>query len=154
MNRIEDIIYENDDAIRLEPPTKSAGNYKILRFVYGILALGILALVAYILLQLQFLWLHIIIFFVFVSTASFLGFRLSRIIRELEIVESDQSGLTLLRDFFYMPFVFLGQWLTKTYSQVNIIGSILDIIIDLPLKTILRLIRQWALFINERKDEL
>lgn len=102
----------------------------------------------------QFDWLHLLIFFVFLSTASFLGFRLSRIIREIEAVDSEQNGVTLVRDFLYMPFVVVGRWISEKYSKVNIIAMILDMVIELPLKTILRLIRQWSAFISSKKDEL
>lgn len=99
-------------------------------------------------------WLHLVIFFIFLSTASFLGFRLSRMIREIEAVDSEQNGLTLLRDFLYMPFVVAGRWISEKYSKVNIVAMVLDMVIELPLKTILRLIRQWSAFISSKKDEL
>lgn len=97
---------------------------------------------------------HIAIFFVFISAASFLGFRLSRLIRELEVVRSSSNGLTFIRDFIYLPFVVVGQWMSDKYSQVNIVTLILDMLIELPLKTVLRLVRQWGAFIDDRKDQL
>ena len=39
-------------------------------------------------------------------------------------------------------------------SKVNIIALILDMAIELPLKTILHLIRQWGVFISNKKDEI
>jgi hypothetical protein len=97
---------------------------------------------------------HITIFFVFISAASFLGFRLSRLIRELEVVRSRSNGLTFIRDVVYLPFVVVGQWMSDKYSKVNVITLILDMLIELPLKTVLRLIRQWGAFIDERKDRI
>lgn len=94
------------------------------------------------------------IFVVFMSTASFLGFRLSRMVRELEIVTKQTSILASLRDFFYLPFILLGQWLSNKYARVNAVGIILDLAIELPLKTVLRLIRQWTRFLNEKHDEI
>jgi hypothetical protein len=97
---------------------------------------------------------HLLIFFVFLSAASFLGFRLSRMIRELESIETYQNGITLVRDFLYMPFVVVGRFLSDKYSKVNVVALALDMLIELPLKTILRLIRQWAAFISAKKDQL
>jgi hypothetical protein len=37
---------------------------------------------------------------------------------------------------------------------MNIIAQLLDIVIELPLKTVLRLLRQWSAFLNSKKDEL
>ena len=97
---------------------------------------------------------HLLIFFIFLSAASFLGFRLSRMIREIESIETHQNGVTLVRDFLYMPFVVVGRFLSEKYSRVNVVALALDMLIELPLKTILRLVRQWAAFISAKKDQL
>lgn len=102
----------------------------------------------------QFSWLHLGIFFVFLSAASFLGFRLSRQIRELEAIDGTRNGVTTLRDFIYMPFVITGRWISDKYSRVNLIAMTLDMLIELPLKTILRLVRQWGAFISSKQDRL
>lgn len=106
------------------------------------------------LIALEFNIVHGTIFFVFLATASFLGFRLSNIVRELELVSSRPGVLSALRDFFYMPFILLGQWLSDKYARINIVALILDTLIELPLKTILRLIRQWTDFLNEKRDAI
>lgn len=122
--------------------------------VYGVLSLIVLAVVAWLLIQLQFSFVHIVIFILFISAASFLSFRLGHLVRELEIVRSQTNGVTMLRDFIYLPFVVIGQWMSDKYSKLNIVTMILDVIIEMPLKTILRLLRQWNAFIDERKDDL
>lgn len=155
LEEMTELLYRREQKAILQTRiSKGSSSWTWFQIGYGIFATIVLILVILGLMVLQFNWLHIVIFMVFVSTASFLGFRLSRIVRDLEVVDTDQSALATIRDFVYMPFVMMGQWLTRTYSHVNIIGTVLDMVIELPLKTILRLIRQWARFINERKDEL
>lgn len=122
--------------------------------VYAALIIGVFSLVSWWLITLGFSVLHLLIFFVFLSTASFLGFRLSRMVREIEVVDADQNGVTLLRDVLYMPFVVVGRWISEKYAKVNIVATLLDLVIELPLKTVLRLIRQWGAFISSKKDEL
>lgn len=121
---------------------------------YAVLSLAIFGGLIYLLLSLGFSILHIVIFFVFFSAASFLGFRLSRLIREVEVVRSASNGLTVLRDFIYLPFVVIGRWMSDKYSKINIVTVVLDMLIELPLKTVLRLVRQWSAFIDERKDRI
>lgn len=94
------------------------------------------------------------IFFAFLSTASFFGFRLSSMIRELELFAHSSNILSTLRDFFYLPFILVGQWLSSKYAKINAVAYFLDIAIELPLKTVLRLIRQWTRFLNEKHDEI
>lgn len=98
--------------------------------------------------------LHLFIFFLFLSGASFLGFRLSRAIREIEAIDSDQNAITTARDFLYMPFVVVGRYMSEKYAKVNVVALVLDMVIELPLKTVLRLLRQWAAFISSKKDDL
>jgi hypothetical protein len=114
----------------------------------------VFGLVAWLLWSFGFSLLHLVIFFTFLSTASFLGFRLSRMIREIEAVDAQQSGITLVRDFLYLPFVVVGRWISENYARVNVVALILDMVIELPLKTVLRLVQQWGNFISSKKDEL
>lgn len=126
--------------------------YTIAYGLFFILVFGGVALALWQLLGFDLL--HLFIFFTFLSAASFLGFRLSRNIREIESLETNQNAVTLLRDFLYMPFVVVGRYLSDKYARINIVALTLDMLIELPLKTILRLIRQWAAFISTKKDEL
>ena len=152
--QIERIIYGDLDAKQLQrqrPPSFSVA-YNI---AYGLAFVLVFGGVGWLLFStFGFDLLHLAIFFIFLSGASFLGFRLSRMIRELESIETHQNGITTVRDFLYMPFVVVGRYMSDKYSQVNIVALALDMLIELPLKTTLRLIRQWAAFISSKKDEL
>ena len=102
----------------------------------------------------QFEWIHLIIFFVFISTASYLGFRLSRQIRRIEVGDEAQTTASILRDFIYMPFVAVGQKISETYSKINIVSRALDMFVELPLKTIIGFFRRWGSFMSTKRDDL
>lgn len=152
VDRMEQMLYGGEviASVRAEPK----GYSPVFSTLYVISGLAIFAGTTWLLLLLEFSIVHIAIFFVFLSAASFLGFRLSRFIRELEVMRSAQNGMTFVRDLLYLPFVVVGQWMSDKYSRVNIVTIILDMLIELPLKTILRLVRQWSAFIDDRKDRL
>ena len=153
IDRIDTMLYGN--RLVLEKSTVADKRHgAIFSFVYIVSSLVIFGAVTYGLLLLQFSLVHILIFFMFLSAASFLGFRLSRLIRELEIVRSAQNGVTFIRDLLYLPFAVVGRWMSEKYSQVNIVAIMLDMLIELPLKTVLRFVRQWGAFIDDRKDRL
>lgn len=124
------------------------------KVVYVLLFSIPLGITVYILSLLHFNVVQGIIFFVFLSTASFLGFCLRRMVHDLELVTKQPNFFTTLRDFFYLPFILVGQWISSKYARVNAIGYILDIAIELPLKTFLRLVRQWSRFLNEKQEEI
>jgi hypothetical protein len=143
-----------------EPPLKPSlrsivrplsGGAKI---VYAFAFLIPFAITVFILSLLHFTFLQMVIFFIFLSAASFLGFRLAQTIRELEIVTQEVGFLAAMRDFFYHPFIVIGQWLSSKYARANIVGVFLDVLIELPLKTVLRLIRQWLRFLNDRREQI
>lgn len=136
----------------LKVSTKTASGFA--KLLYGVAFFIPFAVTVYILSLLHFNIVQGIIFFAFLSTASFLGFRLARMIRDLEIVTEQQSFVITLRDFFYLPFILVGQWISRKYAKVNAIAFILDMTIELPLKTILRLLRQWSRFLSEKHDEI
>ncbi len=121
---------------------------------YAVMFMIMFAGLTYVLYLLHFNFVQGAIFFIFLSTASFLSFRLSRIIQEAEAVHANQSTLSLLRDVLYMPFIYVGQQISYRYSKVNIVALVLDILIELPLKSILRLVRQWTQFLSSKKDEM
>ena len=122
--------------------------------VYVLTFLISFGLVVYVLKLLQFSIVHSVIFFIFFSAVSFLRFRLIQSARELEIVDHRQSLFSTLADFFYTPFIRLGMWLSDKYKKVNIITLLLDFAIELPLKSSLRLLRQWAGFMRDKREEM
>lgn len=153
-DQIEHILYDqpNQKIVHHKPRLSFNTTFNV---IYAGAVLLVFGGVAWLLWSVfQFDLLHLFIFFIFLSTASFLGFRLSRLIREIETIDSDQTGLTMTRDFLYMPFVVVGRWMSEKYARINIVAMALDMVIELPLKTILRLIRQWGAFISSKKDEL
>jgi hypothetical protein len=102
----------------------------IFNAVYALLIIAMFGIASWLLIQIGFSIVHLIIFFIFFSTASFLGFRLSRTIRELETVDSRQDGVAMLRDFIYLPFVVVGRKLSESYAKFNIIATLLDMCIE------------------------
>lgn len=153
IDHIRGMLFKNEQSIsqiRLKKDNKSV----VFNSIYAVTFLIVFTALSYLLYKLEFNIVQGLMFFIFLSTASFLAFRLSRQINELEVVNTPQGSLSLLRDIIYMPFIYVGQQISYRYSKVNIVAMVLDILIELPLKTILRLIRQWTQFLNEKKDQL
>lgn len=154
VNAMEQILYVDESTRDKTVKLKNKKVSTIMSLVYAMMFVVSFSVVVLALALLEFNVVQGIIFFVFLSTASFLGFRLSRTVRELEMFAPYQNFLDAIRDFFYTPFVMVGRWISDKYSKVNVITLILDMAIELPLKTILRMIRQWMRFLNEKRDEM
>ena len=76
-DRMENLMYESAHSVILKPRKKNGQYTSLFNSVYGFAMVGVFALVTWILWILGFSALHLLIFFVFLSTASFLGFRRS-----------------------------------------------------------------------------
>lgn len=121
---------------------------------YGVMFAGAFAGLTYILYLLHFNIAQGVIFFIFLSTASFLVFRMSTQIREIEAVAAAKRLSATLRDVIYLPFIYVGQQISYRYSKINIVAITLDMLIELPLKSLLRILRRWTSFLNSKKDDL
>ncbi len=151
------IVYQNDQSplyYAMSRRITAKGMTTIFNIMYTLMFAISFGLLVVVLGALHFNIVQGAIFFVFLSTVSFLGFRLSQSVRELEMVDESQSFINVISDFIYTPFVRVGQWLADKYSKVNIITFILDIAIELPLKTVLRFIQQWVGFLKDKREEL
>lgn len=154
LDYIKTMLY---DAGTIQPSIRTGavqGKNYVFNTVYVLMFLVAFYVVVTRLIALDFNLLQGFIFFIFLSTASFLGYRLTVQIKELELVNTSQGVSALVRDFLYSPFIFIGQRISYRFSRMNIIAQILDVVVDLPLKTTLKLIRQWTAFLNNKKDEL
>ena len=126
---------------------------RIYNFIYSLMIISVFVGIGWILSYFAgFEWIHLLIFFFFISAASFLGFRISRSIREIEVGDETQNSVTMIRDLLYMPFVAIGRHISETYSKLNIISRFLDMFVELPLKTLLSFLRRWGNFLSAKKD--
>ncbi|MFZ2836387.1 MAG: hypothetical protein WAZ21_03630 [Candidatus Saccharimonadales bacterium] len=150
---MSDALY-GDETKKISSKHRSTKYSVAFSIVYAAMFIFAFGLVLNRLISLEFNLVQIVLFTIFLATASFLGFRLTGIIRELELVTAKVGVVQLIRDFLYMPFIVLGRWLSEEYKKINIVALILDTVIELPLKTVLRLVRQWTTFLNDKKDEL
>lgn len=152
---IETMIYGNTEGydLSLKYPRSTEKSY-FFNTLFVIVFFVALYFVGRLLYDLEFNIVQGVIFMVFLSTASFLGYRLTLHIKEIEHISTNQGVLSLIRDFIYAPFIFIGKRISYKFSQLNIMAQILDTFVDLPLKAFVRLLRQWTTFLSDKKDEL
>lgn len=155
LNYVERIIYKTDNPIvyrqraRVNPRWRTWFNV-----VYALIAFAVLGFVIWGLIQAGFHIIHAVMFFLFLSGASLLRFRIMQSARELEVIDRHQSVFAALADFLYLPFIQLGQVLSDKYRQINLAAFLLDLAIELPLKTSLRTLRNWADFLRDKREEI
>jgi len=106
------------------------------------------------LMQLEFNVISGTIFLVFLSIVSFFGYRLRQSAKEMYVVKERGGFISSLIEFFFMPIIKVGQWLSTKFSRINIFIFILDFIIAAPFNIIIDVIDDWFAFLKEKKDEI
>lgn len=152
---IRSMLHKEDTqaVISFKYPSQEKKNYAFEIF-FGLTFLLAFYLVITRLTALNYNYLEGALFLIFFSTANFLGYRLTRQYNDIELVSTDQGFIAMIRNFIYLPFVFIGKRIVRRSEKFNLVATAMDVIIDLPLKTVARLIRQWLRFIQSKKDEI
>lgn len=102
----------------------------------------------------HFSWVSVIIFLFFLAFASFFIIRIRRTAKEWIVVDARENIIGFLVDFFSVPIVATGKWLSGKFARLNVFAFILDFIIEAPFKILVEIAEQWTRYVRERKDEL
>lgn len=102
----------------------------------------------------NFNWVSITIFLFFLAFVSFFSFRIKRDVKQYIIIEEKETILGFIFDFFYMPIVAVGKFLSSNISRINVFVFVLDFIIEAPFKVIVGIIEDWTKYLKERKEDL
>lgn len=137
-----------------KPAKRGAAASAIFGTIYIITFLFSCGLVVWFLRQIHFSFLSIVIFLFFLAFVSFFSVRIRRNAQELIVVEAKENIFTFLSDFFYMPIVAMGKWLSERFSRLNVFVFVLDFIIETPFKIFVEVAEEWMKYVKERKDEI
>ncbi len=104
--------------------------------------------------KINFNWVSIIIFLFFLAFVSFFSIRIRKGAKELIILPPRENIFSLFSDFFYVPIIVAGKWLSEKFSHVNVFVFVLDFIIEAPFKLFVEIAEEWTKYVKERKDDI
>ena len=108
----------------------------------------------FILTQLNFSVLSSIVFLLFISLIAFGGTRIRQRGAELLIGEQKQGFLYSVFDFFTLPLILTGRWLSKQVARYNILVVLLNFLIEIPFQVFVEFLEHWRSFLKEKKEEV
>ncbi|MFC1678512.1 hypothetical protein ACFLZ9_02105, partial [Patescibacteria group bacterium] len=147
--------HEKKEQFQLRKPVKRGrALHTIFGILYAVTFFLSFGFVVWALDKINFSWVSIIIFLFFLAFVSFFSTRIRKNAKELRIVESKENIFTLLADFFYIPIVSAGKWMSEKFDKVNVFVFILDFIIEAPFKIFVEIAEEWTKYVKERKDEI
>ncbi|MFH1318736.1 MAG: hypothetical protein ABIH71_06945, partial [Candidatus Omnitrophota bacterium] len=155
INEITFKEFAREDPFVLKKPVKRGGLITgIFHLFYSITFFLSFGLVVWGLTKISFNWVSIIIFLFFLAFVSFFGIRIRKSTKAFIITEPKENIFQFFADFFYIPIVAVGKWLSEKFSRINVFVFILDFIIEAPFKVFVQIAEEWTKYVKERKDEI
>jgi hypothetical protein len=127
---------------------------KIFNFFFTIFNIAVIAGVVFLLIKIGFNVISVTLFFTFVSAVSFFAFRIRNIALELVMQLSKDNIVVSVIELVFMPFVLIGKLLSATLTKANPFTITLDLLIEAPLKSILKITNSWLRFISQKKEDI
>lgn len=110
--------------------------------------------IIYVLSRLSFNPVSQTIFIFFVTLVTFFAFKVIQITQEYQVVERE-GFLAPLTDFFFLPVLRVGQWLSgEVLTRFNVLIFVFDFIIEMPFKAIVEVFDEWVHFVRLKKEEI
>jgi hypothetical protein len=97
--------------------------------------------------------LAIALFVFFLALVSYFAFRIRYRASRWKVV-AEESASALLTSIFTFPIIRTGQWLSRTFSSINVFVLILDFIIEVPFKRLLDFSNQFIFYLREKAEEI
>lgn len=95
-----------------------------------------------------------LVFLFFLSVVGFFAYRIRATARELALVREREGLFFVIFDFFALPFLRLGRWLSLTARQLNVFLFLMDFVLEAPLKVVFVALEDWFAFLREKREEL
>jgi len=151
---ISNLFYGEHKPIRF----KIRGNNTIVFYVaslaYALVFLSLFASIIFLLTSMQFNFVGVILFILFISLVSFLGIRI-RMMAKMWVVQSKEKGIiSFLRNLLTLPIISFGMWLSRKFSSINIFVFVMDFIIETPFKALLKIVDSFVSYVREKKEEI
>ncbi len=155
---VEEITFKEKrkkEKILFKKPTKrSFAKSFIFNTLYSITFLCSFGFVVWGLNKIHFSIVSIIIFLFFLTLVSFFAIRIRKTTKEFIIVRPRENIFTFLLDFFSIPMISVGKWLSNKFSKINVFIFLMDFIIETPFKIFVQIAEDWTGYVKERKDEI
>jgi len=154
---INEICYESSKNQTEVPGIYEARNVFLGRLFWVLYVIGFVlsyGFIVYILNRLHFGLASGALFLFFLSVVSFFAYRIRLTAREYMVIGQREGIISGIIDFFIIPFLRMGQWLSIEFSKINIFMFVFDFIIEAPFKAFIEIAEEWIGFLRQKKEEI
>ncbi len=158
LDKIKRLTYEKEPVQKIRFSVlrkKEEGmGYQIFSFIYLLFFLITFSIIVFILTLLGFNVVSMVVFFFFLSLVLLFGFRVQFAASDLMLDPDNKNFVSKLFENFTLPFLNLGVWLSRGMVRLNFLTVVMDILIEMPLKTLIEIAGEWTNFIKEKRAEM
>lgn len=157
ISSLEKIVYEGGGDVfhKIKPRARRHIVFSVLFNLFYLVTFGItFGLIIMVLRRLDFNLVSGLFFLMFLSIVSFFGIRNRERARELIVITEKEGVVSAIVDFFSIPILQAGRFISLNFSKINIFAFIFDFILEAPFKSLVEIIDDFAAFIKEKKEEI
>jgi hypothetical protein len=153
---IKGIVYTDAKRLtyKIRASSRSVLQQLFFTAIYSLITIVIFGAIIVGLLRLEFSAISILIFILFLCLISFFGMRIRRSSREFIVYRQKEGILASIIDFFFLPVINVGRWLSYKFSKINVFVFFFDFILEAPLKMFIDFLEEWTSFLREKKEEI
>jgi len=155
---VEEIVYERkrrESPYILKKATERSPAITFFFWIFYVLTYFFsFGLIVFVLGEFGFNWVSILIFLFFLAFVSFFSIRIRRNVRKLVVVDGKEGVINFLFNFFFIPFVSVGKWLSAKFNRLNVFVILMDFFLEAPFKFFLELTEQWTDYVKEKREEM
>lgn len=156
--RLKEIVYqESSGEQRITLTLKTPKTKPILNIAFSILYFIAFTLVfgsiIWLLMMLKFNLASMAIFIFFVTVVVFFAYRVRQLGREY-VLRKRESLLSPVVNFFLLPILNVGKWLSNEVAKINVLIAFFDFVIEAPFKAIFGIFEEWFSFMRSKKEEI
>ena len=123
----------------------------IFGIIYFLMTLGLFGGVAALLQLLDFTIVGGALFVLFLALVMYFAFRVRYRAAQWK-VSAEETGVFFVWQLLALPIVRAGQWLSRSFSSINLIVVVMDFILETPFRLLLNFSHQFLLYMREQAD--
>lgn len=150
---LKTILYGSDRRVfpELKAPRASSDS---LSFVYLLTFFLTFGLILWGLLNVGFAIISAGLFLFFLCVVSFFALRVRQPVRDLFVVKNKDNFFSLLIDFFSLPILSVGYWISLNSARVNVFLFLFDYFLEAPFKAFLLVTEDVLGFFREKREDI
>ncbi len=106
------------------------------------------------LIQLQFHFVDIGIFLLFLILVLYFGFRIRHNANRMRFSDTKDNFIRTLLELLFLPLVSVGRWMNVRFENINIALLFLDFFIEAPLRLVLKFFDTFSSFVAKKREEI